>query len=124
VDWRVGEEWFWDTLVDADPASNAANWQWVAGSGADASPFFRVFNPVTQSRKFDPEGEYIRLNVPELRDVEGAAVHEPWTLEDTLTGGTEYPAPILDLKETRVHALEAFARIKSAPRDITPRDDD
>lgn len=125
VDWRVGEEWFWDTLVDADPASNAANWQWVAGSGADASPFFRVFNPVTQSKKFDPAGEYIRHNVPELGGVEGAAVHEPWTLEDTLTGGADgYPAPLVDLKETRAHALDAFAQIKSAPRDITPRGDD
>lgn len=125
VDWRVGEEWFWDTLVDADPASNAANWQWVAGSGADASPFFRVFNPVTQSRKFDPNGTYIRLNVPELADIEGSAVHEPWTLAGTLMQGpTEYPAPILDLKETRAHALDAFAQIKSAPRDITPRGND
>ncbi|MWV58502.1 cryptochrome/photolyase family protein [Rathayibacter sp. VKM Ac-2754] len=119
VDWRVGESWFWDTLVDADPASNAANWQWVAGSGADASPYFRVFNPVTQSKKFDPDGGYIRGNVAELASVEGSAIHEPWTLGDTLTpDGEDYPAPILDLKETRAHALDAFAMIKSAPRTI------
>lgn len=125
VDWRVGEEWFWDTLVDADPANNAANWQWVAGSGADASPFFRVFNPVTQSRKFDPDGDYIRKNVPELADVEGSAVHEPWTLADTLVPeAAAYPAPILDLKESRVHALEAFAVIKSAPRNLVHGDAD
>lgn len=125
VDWRVGEEWFWDTLVDADPASNAANWQWVAGSGADASPFFRVFNPVTQSHKFDPAGDYLRKNVPELASVEGSAIHEPWTLAETLTPeGEDYPAPILDLKETRAHALDAFARIKSSPRSIAHPSDD
>jgi deoxyribodipyrimidine photo-lyase len=124
VDWRVGEDWFWDTLVDADPASNAANWQWVAGSGADASPFFRVFNPVMQSKKFDPDGDYIRTNVPELADVDRSAIHEPWTLEQTLTTqAPDYPEPILDLKETRVQALDAFAQIKSAPRNIS-RDSD
>ncbi|MBF4463273.1 MULTISPECIES: cryptochrome/photolyase family protein [unclassified Rathayibacter] len=120
VDWRVGEEWFWDTLVDADPASNAANWQWVAGSGADASPFFRVFNPVTQSKKFDPDGDYLRANVPELADIDGSAVHEPWTLGGTLDAtAADYPEPILDLKETRALALDAFATIKGAPRDIS-----
>jgi deoxyribodipyrimidine photo-lyase len=125
VDWRVGEDWFWDTLVDADPASNAANWQWVAGSGADASPFFRVFNPVTQSKKFDPEGGYLREYVPELAELDRTVIHEPWTLGDTLTPEADgYPAPILDLKETRAHALDAFAVIKSAKRDISRPDDD
>ncbi|MGN6743660.1 MAG: cryptochrome/photolyase family protein, partial [Amnibacterium sp.] len=79
LDWRIGEQWFWDTLVDADPANNPAQWQWVAGSGADAAPFFRVFNPVTQATRFDPDGEYIRQWVPELRDRSGKALHEPWT---------------------------------------------
>ncbi|AJM78183.1 deoxyribodipyrimidine photo-lyase [Rathayibacter toxicus] len=124
VDWRVGEHWFWDTLVDADPASNAANWQWVAGSGADAAPFFRVFNPVTQSKKFDSEGDYLRANVPELARVEGSAVHEPWLLEDTLTTeAAHYPARIVDLKQTRARALDAFAVVKNTPRALTRTDD-
>ncbi|MBG6216566.1 deoxyribodipyrimidine photo-lyase [Arthrobacter sp. CAN_A6] len=105
VDWRVGERWFWDRLVDADTASNAANWQWVAGSGADASPYFRVFNPVTQSRKFDPEGKYLLRYVPELADAEN--IHEPWK------GRSEgYPAPVVDLKESRERALAAFQALR------------
>lgn len=93
IDWRVGERWFWDTLVDADAASNPANWQWVAGSGADASPFFRIFNPLTQARKFDPDGTYVGRWVPEL-----------------LTG--DYPEPVVDLAQTRLAALEGYASIK------------
>lgn len=92
-DWRAGEQWFWDTLVDADSASNPANWQWVAGSGADASPFFRIFNPVTQAKKFDPTGSYVARWVPEIL--------EPG-----------YPEPIVDLQETRREALDAYASIK------------
>ncbi|NQX12169.1 deoxyribodipyrimidine photo-lyase [Microbacteriaceae bacterium VKM Ac-2855] len=119
VDWRVGEQWFWDTLVDADSASNAANWQWVAGSGADASPYFRVFNPVTQSEKFDPRGEYLREYVPELAEVTGKAVHQPWTQKDALLDAAgDYPERILDLGETRNHALEAFETVKTHPRAI------
>lgn len=119
IDWRVGEQWFWDTLVDADAASNAANWQWVAGSGADASPYFRVFNPVTQSEKFDPRGEYIRHYVPELAGLAGKAVHQPWTQQDTLLpGANDYAERILDLGESRARALEAFDTIKSLPRSI------
>lgn len=93
IDWRHGEQWFWDTLVDADPANNAFNWQWVAGSGADAAPYFRVFNPELQREKFDPHGDYVRRWVPE------------W---DT----AEYPAPIVDLKETRQAALAAYDVVK------------
>jgi len=93
IDRREGERWFWDTLVDADPASNPFNWQWVAGSGADAAPYFRVFNPELQAAKFDPHGEYIRANVPE------------W-------GTDAYPAPIVDLGETRRAALAAYDRVK------------
>ena len=78
ADWRLGEAWFWDTLVDADAASNPANWQWVAGSGADASPYFRIFNPVTQSKKFDAAGRYLRAYIPELAGLDDKAVHEPW----------------------------------------------
>jgi len=97
VDWRVGERWFWDTLVDADEANNPSNWQWVAGSGADAAPYFRVFNPELQAQKFDPHGEYLRRWIPEL--------------------GTErYPEPIVDLKESRGEALEAYEHVKRAGR--------
>lgn len=93
IDWRVGERWFWDTLVDADAASNPANWQWVAGSGADASPFFRIFNPLTQAKKFDPAGRYVGRWVPE------------YLLPD-------YPEPVVDLAQTRLDALEGYASIK------------
>ncbi len=106
VDWRVGEEWFWDTLVDADAANNAANWQWVAGSGADAAPYFRVFNPVTQSRKFDADGGYLRRWVPELRAASN--VHEPWK-EGGVAG---YPDPLVDLKESRERALSAYQELR------------
>ncbi|MFJ6001176.1 cryptochrome/photolyase family protein [Arthrobacter sp. NPDC092385] len=101
IDWRVGEKWFWDCLVDADAASNAASWQWVAGSGADASPYFRIFNPVLQSKKFDPAGTYLVRFVPELADA--ANVHEPW--KGSAPG---YPAPVVDLKESRERALSAY----------------
>lgn len=117
-DWRVGEEWFWDTLCDADPANNTMNWQWVAGSGADAAPFFRVFNPVTQGEKFDPDGDYVRRWVPELAKLEGKAIHAPWTLsEDVLAKagvelGKTYPAPMLDHKAARERALKAYEKVK------------
>ncbi len=78
IDWRRGEEWFWDTLVDADSANNAASWQWVAGSGADAAPYFRIFNPVTQGEKFDPDGVYVRRFVPEIAGLPNAVIHRPW----------------------------------------------
>ena len=83
--WQEGERWFWDTLVDADIASNAASWQWVAGCGADAAPYFRIFNPVLQGEKFDPEGAYVRKWVPELARLPDQFVHKPW----------EAPAPVL-----------------------------
>ena len=108
-DWRLGEQWFWDTLVDADPANNASQWQWVAGSGADAAPYFRVFNPVLQSQKFDPSGEYIARWVPELRDLDTKGRHEPWAAGDAAAG---YPAPIVDLKASRKAALDAYQRMR------------
>ncbi|WP_210479743.1 deoxyribodipyrimidine photo-lyase [Naasia sp. SYSU D00948] len=104
IDWREGERWFWDTLVDADPANNAASWQWVAGSGIDPAPFFRVFNPVLQSRKFDPEGVYLRRWLPELRDLDDASIHEP-------RGVPGYPEAMVDLKASRAEALRAFDSI-------------
>ena len=117
-DWRVGEKWFWDCLCDADPANNTMNWQWVAGSGADASPFFRVFNPVTQGEKFDPKGDYVRRWVPELGELPGKAIHTPWEAgEDVLRKagielGKTYPKPILDHKKARQRALDAYEKVK------------
>jgi deoxyribodipyrimidine photo-lyase len=106
--WQLGEAWFWDTLVDADLAQNAASWQWVAGSGADAAPYFRVFNPVLQGQKFDPDGAYVRRFVPELAGLPDKAIHAPW--EAGFVRG--YPAPIVDLAEGRARALAAFAALK------------
>jgi deoxyribodipyrimidine photo-lyase len=114
IDWRVGQQWFWDTLVDADLASNAASWQWVAGSGADAAPFFRIFNPVLQGRKFDPAGTYVRRFVPELSRLPDRFLHAPWEApEDVLAAsgvrlGQNYPHPIVDLAAGRQQALDAF----------------
>jgi len=105
LDWRKGERWFWDTLVDADLANNAANWQWVAGSGADASPWYRIFNPVLQGEKFDPAGAYVRRFVPELADVPDKFIHRPW---DAPMPPANYPAPIVDLAAARDRALAAF----------------
>lgn len=109
TDWRIGEEWFWDTLVDADAANNPANWQWVAGSGADASPYYRIFNPVTQSKKFDASGRYLREYIPELAGLDSKAIHEPWK-----TGADGYPEPLVDLPESRERALNAYQQLKEA----------
>lgn len=116
--WHHGEEWFWDTLVDADLANNAASWQWIAGCGADAAPYFRIFNPVTQGQKFDPDGTYIRRFVPEIKTLPDKYLHCPWEAPpEILTGtgiilGQNYPKPIVDLKRSRERALEAFAYTK------------
>jgi deoxyribodipyrimidine photo-lyase len=111
IDWRVGEAWFWDTLVDADPANNAANWQWVAGSGADAAPFFRIFNPVLQGEKFDKTGTYVRRFVPELAGVPDKFIHRPW---DAPEPPRNYPSPIVDLAAGRDRALAAFRALPRA----------
>jgi len=110
IHWREGERWFWDTLVDADLASNAANWQWVAGCGADAAPFFRIFNPVLQGEKFDPKGVYVRKFVPELEKVPDKYVHKPW---EAPSPPPNYPSPIVDLAEGRARALAAFRALKA-----------
>lgn len=112
IHWHQGALWFWDTLVDADLANNSASWQWVAGCGADAAPYFRIFNPVTQGQKFDPNGDYVRRYVPELQDLDNKYLHEPWNAPHP---PANYPAPIVDLKISRDRALEAFAKTKSAP---------
>lgn len=117
--WQAGAAWFWDTLVDADLASNSAGWQWVAGSGADAAPYFRIFNPVLQGRKFDPAGEYIRRFVPELAKLDARFIHAPWEAPETVrrAAGVDrpggYPAPIVDLAEGRRRALAAFAALRT-----------
>lgn len=114
IDWREGERWFWDTLVDADPASNPANWQWVAGSGADAAPYFRIFNPVLQGEKFDPEGDYVRFFVPELEQLPSRFLHKPWLApvpvlaEAGITLGRDYPLPVVDHSKGRERALAAY----------------
>jgi deoxyribodipyrimidine photo-lyase len=118
IDWRLGEAWFWDTLAEADLAANAASWQWVAGCGADAAPYFRIFNPVLQGLKFDPDGEYVRQYVPELAELPHKYIHAPWEADMlTLTTarvrlGTDYPHPIIGLQEGRERALAAYGRIK------------
>ena len=118
--WQLGEEWFWDTLVDADPASNAASWQWTAGSGADAAPYFRVFNPITQGPKFDESGDYVRKYCPELAKLPTKYIHRPWeapAIELAKAGvniGTTYPAPIIEHKKGRERALAAYADLKTA----------
>lgn len=118
IDWREGERWFWDTLVDADEASNPANWQWVAGSGADAAPYFRIFNPVLQGEKFDPDGDYVRRWVPELAKLPAALIHKPWEAapielaEAGIRLGIAYPQPIVEHKAARARALAALARTK------------
>lgn len=114
IDWRRGEAWFRDTLVDADPASNVQNWQWVAGSGADAAPYFRIFNPVTQGQKFDADGRYVRKWVPELARLPDKWLHAPWTAPaENLRGagvrlGHDYPRPIVDHALARERALDAL----------------
>lgn len=119
IDWRVGERWFWDTLVDADEANNAAGWQWTAGSGADAAPYFRIFNPITQGQKFDPEGSYVRQYVPELAALPNAYIHAPWTAPPLLLTeagvklGVNYPWPIVDHASARMRALAAYDQIKT-----------
>jgi len=117
IDWRAGEQWFWDTLVDADLANNAASWQWVAGSGADAAPYFRIFNPILQSEKFDKEGDYIRQWLPELANLPAKYIHAPWQAPDKIldaakvTLGKDYPAPIVDHKIAREEALTRYRRL-------------
>jgi deoxyribodipyrimidine photo-lyase len=120
IDWRQGEAWFWDTLLDADLANNAASWQWVAGSGADASPYFRIFNPITQGERYDADGAYVRRWLPELAKLANDVIHRPWEADAAVLRkagvklGVDYPAPIVDHAAARARALEAFASLSSA----------
>jgi len=120
ADWRHGARWFWDTLVDADLANNTLNWQWVAGCGADAAPYFRIFNPVLQSRKFDPQGEYLRRWLPELSRLPNRFIHSPQLApagalaEAGVRPGHNYPEPIVDLASARREALVSFSAVRRA----------
>ncbi|NWK54083.1 deoxyribodipyrimidine photo-lyase [Verrucomicrobiaceae bacterium N1E253] len=124
--WQEGARWFWDTLVDADLANNTMGWQWIAGSGADASPYFRIFNPILQSKKFDPDGSYIRTWIPELRDLPAKWIHTPWdfpghaSLPKAASGAPAYPSPIIPHTEGRERALEAYRRFTEIKKQYSP----
>ncbi len=119
-DWKTGAKWFWDTLVDADLASNTLGWQWSGGCGADAAPYFRVFNPIIQGRKFDPDGDYVRKYVPELAELPSEHIHAPWEAPaDVLKSagvvlGESYPKPLIEHQAGRARALAAFAAFKES----------
>jgi deoxyribodipyrimidine photo-lyase len=118
IDWRWGEQFFMQNLVDGDPAANNGGWQWAAGTGTDAQPYFRIFNPTSQGRKFDPQGAYVRRYVPELRRVPVRYIHEPWKMPATeqqraqLQIGRDYPAPIVDHAQRRLAALEMYRAVR------------
>ena len=118
IDWRLGRDWFWDCLVDADLANNSMGWQWIAGCGVDAAPYFRVFNPVLQGKKFDAGGEYTRRFVPELERLPTKFLFNPWEASDSILSeagvvlGETYPRPIVDLRASRIRALKAYASIR------------
>ncbi len=123
IPWQEGAKWFWDTLVDADLASNTLGWQWTAGCGADAAPYFRIFNPVTQAEKFDPMGIYIRQWVPEIAALPNKYLFQPWAApanlldEHGIRPGKDYPRPVVDLKASRERALERYQAIKKPSAD-------
>jgi deoxyribodipyrimidine photo-lyase len=114
IDWRWGERWFLQNLIDGDPAANNGGWQWSAGTGTDAAPYFRVFNPVLQGKKFDPDGTYVRRWLPVLEKVPSRYLHEPWKMSAELQAergcriGVDYPAPLVDHSWARERALAAF----------------
>lgn len=116
IPWQEGTKWFWDTLVDADLANNTLGWQWVAGCGADAAPYFRIFNPILQGQKFDPQGDYIRRFVPELKKLPEKFLHTPWLAPPDILEkagvelGVTYPEPMVDHAKARAKALEVFHR--------------
>jgi deoxyribodipyrimidine photo-lyase len=116
--WQQGAAWFWDTLVDADIASNSASWQWVSGCGADAAPYFRVFNPILQGEKFDKSGDYVRRWVPELNNLPSNVIHQPWIASTAYLKaanihlGVTYPNPVIDHNKARLRALNVFKHLK------------
>jgi deoxyribodipyrimidine photo-lyase len=120
--WRHGEQWFWERLVAADPANNPFGWQWVAGSGADAAPYWRVLQPARQGTKFDPEGLYVRRWVPELADLPAEYIHQPWLAPQSVLDragvvlGKTYPRPMADPTATRQASIAAFSQFRTARR--------
>ena len=108
-DWRLGEKYFMESLIDGDFSSNNGGWQWSASTGTDAAPYFRIFNPITQSKNFDKNGEFIKKYIPELRDLDASVIHEP---PSNIRDHLNYPQPILDLKVSRLRAIEAFKNAK------------
>jgi deoxyribodipyrimidine photo-lyase len=122
IDWRHGSAWFWDCLVDADLASNSASWQWVAGCGTDASPYFRIFNPIIQGEKFDPHGAYTKRFVPELKDLPDKYLFKPWQAPNSILQqagvklGENYPVPVVDIKSSRESALSALQYLNDFKR--------
>lgn len=120
IHWKDGERWFWDTLVDADRGNNVLGWQWVAGCGPDAAPYFRIFNPVLQGEKFDPEGDYVRTYCPELKHLPSKWIHKPWQAPEQVLSdagirlGTTYPHPIVDHSEARDEALKRYKKLPSS----------
>ena len=110
-DWRLGEKFFMENLIDADFASNNGGWQWSASTGTDAAPYFRIFNPITQSKNFDKNGTFIKKYIPELKDLDPSVIHEP---PANIREHLNYPKPILDLKESRLRAIEAFKNAKDS----------
>ena len=109
IDWKLGERWFWECLLDADYASNIAGWQWAAGTGADAAPYFRIFNPILQGEKFDSNGEYTLKYLPELKSVPIKLLQKPWEFNSS---NLKYVNPIIDLKDSRDNALYQYSLIK------------
>jgi deoxyribodipyrimidine photo-lyase len=122
IDWRWGERWFMQHLVDGDPAANNGGWQWTAGTGTDAAPFFRIFNPITQAKKHDPDGAYVRRWLPELGSVPIEVIHEPWKMNTQAQQaaacviGRDYPEPIVDHAWARKRVLEAYNIARSSRR--------
>lgn len=122
VDWRWGERWFMQHLLDGDPAANNGGWQWSAGTGLDAAPYFRIFNPVLQAKKFDPHGDFVRQWVPELEEVPVQYIHSPWLMPAELQNetncgiGRDYPQPVVDHKFARQRALELYKQAINNPK--------
>ncbi|GJM42707.1 MAG: hypothetical protein DHS20C20_29890 [Ardenticatenaceae bacterium] len=120
INWQWGEKYFMQHLVDGDPAANNGGWQWAAGTGTDAAPYFRIFNPTTQAKKFDPSGAYIRRWLPELAKVPNDFIHEPWKMPPLAQSaancqiGADYPAPIVDHSEARQWTLAAYKKAREA----------
>jgi deoxyribodipyrimidine photo-lyase len=123
IDWRWGEHYFMQHLVDGDPAANNGGWQWTAGTGTDAAPYFRIFNPILQGKRHDPQGAYVRRWVPELAGVPDRYIHTPWEMDAEVQRasgcviGRDYPGPIVDHKQARERTLDAYRRAREAASD-------